>query len=118
MALARTCGLLLATLALVVLVSGPTLAACPGVTHTTLMTKSWQVDSFFDGTTMDPLPITLTVSFIGSGTTVEYFNGSSWTEVHGSIEATATAVRTTRGGLASMTYKTEICEEDIHLQDE
>ncbi len=93
-------------------------ATCPGVDHDDTTASGWRTHSFENSATKDPLSVSLTVSEIGSGTTIEYYDGSSWSSINGPTTVSGEQIRVSDTGSARVSYIHNQCGEDIQLPDE
>jgi hypothetical protein len=96
-----------------IVVGGASAAQCPGVDHSSWFTSEWVYDEWFVSGTSQPLTVELEIDDIGSGTTVQYYTGSSWVTVGGSYSGVGTKTRFTIGGSVHIVYGHDECWEEV-----
>jgi hypothetical protein len=96
----------------------PAYSDCPGVSHTDVTGSTWRTHSFEDPSTKVPLTVDLGVSEVGPGTTIEVFDGSSWSTVNGPTSVQGERIRINLSGSAHLSYVYDQCGEDVQFPEE
>jgi hypothetical protein len=86
-------------------------AACSGVDRNRVGDLEWTVDLILDGSGQ-PLIVELEAKSIGGGTTVEYFDGTSWNAMSAGVPVQGSAIRFTPAGVASFRLSAGGCGDD------
>jgi len=93
-------------------------AACSGVDHSAPVVQGMQYNTFVEAGTSTPLTVSLTITDVGVGTSIEVDTGSSWEAVNGPTTVGAEQVRTSAGGSARISYTYLTCSEEIQTPGE
>lgn len=105
--------------AAIALLAASTIAwsACPGVSHSDVTGSTWRTHAFEDPSSKAPLTVEIGISEVGGGTTVQYFDGSSWHTVNGPTTVDGEQVRVSASGSAYLSYVFDQCGDDIQLPE-
>jgi hypothetical protein len=102
----------LASVAAILMIAAPTHGSCPGVTHVNLTESSWEIDSFYDSATGEPLTVELSISNIGRDTQVYYFDGS-WHPVTADVTVQGSKTKFNSGGAVTIRYLFQGCGDEV-----
>jgi hypothetical protein len=109
--------LTLVTLVIAALVATAGASSCPGLERNRLISSEWTTDLLHDGSGT-PVVVELVAKTIATGTTVEYFDGSSWQPMSEGVAVDGSRVRFTTGGTASFRATRGGCNDDWTTTDD
>jgi len=92
---------------------GTQATSCEDIEHSNSTTPLWEIDTFEDAETGEPLVVTFEIWNIANDTVVEVFNQGNWVRITVPSTVPGVATRFTLGGSVHIAYSLGGCGEEI-----